>query len=390
MAQPSFRVLQVIYQDPTTYPPTFNTARILGRMGADVLCLGFRRGSFPGVDLPPSVRIRYLNAEASDGLPGALSKLANVLKLRLQCGREIRRLRPDLVIAYDHWGGWGVLPFVGRGGPKAILHLHDVLDRDVERTTFSDRWMWRKVTGGLARFDIVVVPEKQRAEYLRKAYGIERPISVVANSPLLGRHARNDALRKSIESASGSRPELLAVIVGNVGLLGEAVKAVADARSRWHLAIIGSSQGALLESVMQQARRLGVSERIHVIAYTSYDTVRSWLPGCDVGLCVHSSSSSNVNWRLAGGASVKVQEYMGAGIPSIVSPADSFADLARETGALALLAEETAEAIRAALDELEPGSARHAAMSQAAAAAHETTYNYEAQLLPVLKVLGLG
>jgi glycosyltransferase involved in cell wall biosynthesis len=384
------RVLQVIYQDPMTYPPTINTARMLGRLGAEVLCLGYRRGDFPRVDLPPSVQISYLNANTTHIHTGAWTKLSNVVRLRFRTGYEIRRYQPDLIIAYDHWGGWGVLPFLRRGRHKAILHLHDVLDRDAKRVTFSDRLMWGNVIKHLDKFDLVVVPEKKRAEYLQEAYRIERPIWVVANSPLAGPSVKNDALRSKIESMTGSRPGLLAVIVGNVGLLSETARALAQTRGPWHLAVIGSTQGALLEAMMEEGRRNGVERRIHLIPYTNYDTVRSWLPGCDVGLCVHSSSSSNVNWRLAGSASVKVQEYLGAGIPSIVSPADSFRVLATETGALQLVEDETADGICAALNDLEPGSAHHAAMSRAALAAHRNTYNYEAQLMPVLRQLGIG
>jgi glycosyltransferase involved in cell wall biosynthesis len=382
------RVLQVIYQDPVTYPPTLNAARLLARAGAEVVCLGYRRDSEENVALPESVRIRYLNA--SPRLPGIVKKVANVLSLRSETRTEIARLRPDLVIAYDWWGGWGVLPCLGQGSQKVVLHMHDLLNEGASRLSSSDDWMWAQVARNIQRFDLLVVPEKQRADYLRDKAGVSRPARIAANSPPRRRPARNELLKQVIAAKAGRLPDMLAVVIGNMGLYMEMVRGLAATRSEWHLALIGCGHGPSVRQVLDEARRLGIENRVHVFPYTNYDTVQSWLPGCDVGIGFYPSSSTNVNWQTMGSASVKVQEYMAAGIPSIVCSRRTFAALAEDSGALELLESETPQAIASALDRLEPGSAHHGQLARAAELAHLDRFNCESQLQPIIDELGLG
>jgi glycosyltransferase involved in cell wall biosynthesis len=386
--RPGLRVLQVIYQDPVTYPPTLNAARLLAQAGAEVVCLGYRRDSDENVALPQSVRIRYLNAHPS--LPGILKKIANVSSLRSETRSEIAGFRPDLVIAYDWWGGWGVLPCLGQGSYKVVLHMHDLLNEGASRFSSSDDWMWAQVTRNIQRFDMLVVPEKQRADYLRDRARIFKPARIAANSPPRHRPVRNDLLKRVIAARAGRMPGMLAVVVGNMGLYMEMVRGLAATRSDWHLALIGCGHGPSVKLVVEEARRLGIEDRLHVFPYTNYDTVQSWLPGCDVGIGLYPSSSANVNWQTMGSASVKVQEYMAAGIPSIVCSRQTFSTLAADTGALELLESETPQAMTAALDRLEPGGAHHTRLARAAELAHLDRFNCEFQLQPVLDELGLA
>lgn len=388
--RPGLRVLQVIYQDPVTYPPTINAARLLAAAGAEVLCLGFRREFDESLPLPASARIQYLNEARAGPFPGLLGRLANVIDLRRGPRREAKRFRPDLVIAYDHGAAWGVLPLLGTGDWKTVLHLHDLLSTSVTRFGSSDGWMWARMTDAIGRFDCVVVPEPMRADYLRDRWRVAVPISVVANSPPRGRPSRNELLKSQIRARSGADPKLLAVAVGNMGRYLEAIRGLAAARAEWHLALVGCGHAASVAAMMGEAAALGIVHRLHVFPYTNYDTVRAWLPGCDVGLAFYPSTTSNVNWQTMGSASVKVQEYLAAGVPSIVCSRKAFAALTAETGALEVIESETPEAIAAALDRLVPGGELHAERARRAVEAHLSRFNYEAQIQPLLDAVGLG
>ena len=383
------RVLQVIYQDPVTYPPTLNAARVLSAAGARVQCLGYRRVDVGTLSLPASAEIVYQDVAFTSRLPSPLRKVADLLQFRRETRARIKAFDPDLVIAYDHWGAWAVLPYIRRKRFKVVLHLLDLIDRSVGRFASSHGWMWAEMVSAIDRFDLLVFPDQTRAAYFRDAWPRGSvPAIIAANSPARqARPGRDDALRKII----GTRPgDFVAVVIGNMGLHGEAVRALSQARGRWHLAIIGAGHEPTTRAVTAEAAELGLADRIHVIPYTNYDLLKSWLPGCDVGLSLYPAAWPNVNWQLVGGASVKVQEYMAAGLPSIVCSRKAFETLAAETGALSLLEAETAQAIAAALDAVEPGTEMHARLSSAATRAHEGRYNCEAQLQPVLNQLGLG
>ena len=379
------RVLQVIYYDPVNYPPTLNAMRVLGEAGAEVLCLGYDRGTGAALPLPPKARIRYLNDGHPGWTSGRLQGLRQALEFRRVVHRTVRDFAPDLVIGYDHWGVCALLGLGGPGCPVRIAHLHDIVDERATSLWSTEGLVWAVARRALSRFPLVVVPEAARARFLSEAYGVSANFFTVGNSPKLARARHNDILRVRLGIPMD---EPLAVTVGMMTLGDETVRAMSRTRARWHLVVIGCRNREWLAAMVSAAQELGLSDRLHIIPYTDYDTVREWLPGCDLGLCFYARSP-NPNWNFMGTASVKIQEYMAAGIPSLVGMRDSLGQLAQDTGALHLIGSDDASAICEGLDLLEPGAPLASRLATAAAAAHETRYNCEAQLAPLLAELGL-
>ena len=383
--RPGLRVLQVIYHDPVNYPPTLNAMRVLAQAGAQVLCLGYDRGLSAPVRLPESARIEYLNASAPGYPPSTLGIWLEGIGLRSHAARAIRAFRPDLVIGYDHWGSLALLPICVRDKVIKISHLHDIVDAKSLRTFATDRLMWAALRRVLPKFALVVVPESARADFLRDRHEIRYDILTVGNSPPREEPGRNDELRRQLTGV-GNDP--IAVVVGMMALGNETVRALARTRKRWHVVVVGCRKQAWLDSVRSEAVRCNVADRLHLLPYTDYDTVRRWLPGCDVGLGFYANSH-NPNWRYMGAGSVKIQEYMAAGIPTLAGMRGSLGRLAEDTGALAIIDQASDSAIAAELDSLEPGSERWQRLASAATKAHLGSYNMEAQLAPLLVRLRL-
>jgi glycosyltransferase involved in cell wall biosynthesis len=384
----AIRVLQVMYQDPVTYPPVLNAAAVIAEAGGAVLCLGFRRSGAEGPELPRCVSTKYIDAPSM--VPEALRGAANLASLRLNTARAVKAFRPHAVIAYDWWGGWAVLPMMRRRNFMVALHMLDLLNEGRSRLSSSDDWIWAAVRERIDRFDTIVAPERQRAEYLRDAWHIQSEVLLCANSPRRSAPARNQTLRRILAERSGATLSRLAIVLGNMGMYDELIEGVAKAKAPWDVAIVGCGHRPSVERIRRRSLELGIAKRVHIFEYTPYATVQEWLRSCDLGIALYPSDSPNVNWRTMGNASVKVQEYMAAGLPSLVCSRHTFEALGRETGALEVLDEETPASIAAALDRLEPGSERHSILATNAYRAHAERYNTEDQIRPFLERIAPG
>lgn len=383
--RPGLRVLQAIYQDPVNYPPTLNALRCLAAAGAEVLCIGFDRDLGKHLPLPTGARIQYLNARSPGSAKNTLDHLGSALLFYRAVQRAISTFRADLVIGYDHWGALALLPLPGRARELRMVHLHDILDDDAVPVLSTEGLVWALVKRQLSSFPVVGVPAEERAQYLRERLRRVPRLTVVENAPPLTSPSRNALLRTRLGI---SAEEPLAVVVGQMTLGAETVRALAQTRARWHLAVIGCRNPGWINDMEREARQHRLTDRLHLVPYTDYDTVRRWLPGCDLGLCFYARST-NPNWNHMGSSSVKIQEYMAAGLPSLVGMRDSMGGFASRTGGMELIETDSADAIRAGLDKLEPHSPRWRALSAAALAAHQSTHNCEAQWAALLGSLGL-
>jgi hypothetical protein len=382
--QPGLRVLQVIDADPMAYPPTINAARVLAGSGAHVRCIGGMRGQRPLLAMPDRVSVEYLVYGSWEKGLRKLHWAAGRFRFRAQIAQIVRDWQPHLVIAYDTGAGWAVLPLLGR--TRTVLHIHDNENANAQSWRSVRTWQWHSLKRRAVEFTMRVVPDAERAAHLRDEWGVQGAFQVVGNVPPRRAPVRNHVLRDLLEIPDASP---LAVVVGNMGLFSATAKALARTRLPWHLAVIGAGDQTAVVRMRQVAAEAGVASRIHVFSHTSYDVVRTWLLGCDVGLALHPSDSRTINWQRIGTGSVKVMEYTAAGLPSIVCSRAAFSQLAAQSGALEVIDREDEEGIAAALDRLEPGSQPWQERAQAAVEAHLGRYNMEAQLSPLLQSLGV-
>lgn len=382
------KILQVIYYDPANYPPTLNAMRVLARAGAEVSCLGFYRGKSYVPELPASARIEYLN-EPPGGWKNTFSGLVlEPLAFRRSVERAVERLRPDFVLAYDHWGMWASARIVRR--VPVVYHIHDT----VEPSDFSPFGRQRYITVETERAArhcvAVVLPDEGRAELFASRVPQTARIHVVANAPPRRSPAKGGGLRPLMAAADGSIPERIAVLVGNMGSARESVRALARAAERWHYAVVGSTDRRGLEAMREEAEAGGFSDRLRIFPYRPYDEIAPLLAGADLGFGFYSQvGRHSSNWRLMGTGSVKVMEYLASGVPAIVSPRSAFARFGATTEGLRIVDEETAEEFRKAIDELDPSGPEWARRSRAASRDHLRLYNLETQMAPLLDLFGL-
>jgi glycosyltransferase involved in cell wall biosynthesis len=301
--------------------------------------------------------------------------------------REVAAFEPHVIVAYDQGAAWATLELLRSERSKVVLHIHDNANRH-DQSWYSVRAMqWRAVMRASDRFDARVVPELERAHDLWTSWQARGDFQVVANAPLRRINRRNSLLRLKLGIPQEAP---IAVSIGNIGLLTDVTTALTFTRLKWHFVSIGEADQRALAAARTRASELGISARVHILPYASYDSVCEWLHGCDVGLALYPKTNTSINWRSAGTASVKLMEYMAAGLPTVTTQQKSLLRLNDDINALHFLTAETPQAVASALDQLEPNSERWRRVAAAARSAHETRFNMEAQLAPLIRGLGMA
>jgi glycosyltransferase involved in cell wall biosynthesis len=196
---------------------------------------------------------------------------------------------------------------------------------DAGRARFGDRVVRNpRIIGLVERFavrladHIIVVVDESRDRLARMGVPASK-MTVVMNTPSL---ARAPELPPASEGRRAARhPDEL--VIAYLGLLevprglGTAIQAMREVRRRLpraRLMVIGSGRDAA--HFEDEARRVGVTDRVDFLGWRDYRDALADLSRCDVGLVPHHATAS---WQTT--IPNKLFDYMSLGKPVIVSNA---------------------------------------------------------------------
>jgi glycosyltransferase involved in cell wall biosynthesis len=125
---------------------------------------------------------------------------------------------------------------------------------------------------------------------------------------------------------------------------------------RTHLALITASRGPFVNSVLNEAKRLGVRERVHMNALLPYDEVMGFIADADAG-AIPMDSYGNAELSLPN----KIFDYILAGIPVISTSTGAIKRLFNEWPMGPMYEPGDENGLKAALDDLARNRARYVA-----------------------------
>jgi len=380
-------ILNLTYADPANYPPTINACRCQVAVGHKSYLAGYYRGIHRGFCAGEGIKEHYFN-EPPGSFPTSLSrKILDLWGFRNQTASLILSCKPDIIIAYDYSGLWGVLPAIGK--VPIIYHAHDMMTPGLEREMGGqiDIRMHQNSLRRVNEVAAVVMPEENRLEVARKAWGLVVPCFTVPNCACLTSPGRTSILPDLIEERTGCRPEYIVVRVGGAGaanLIEQTVLALQSLPDSVHLCLVGCGNEEYANRLARFAIQSGVGQRLHQFPYLNYDDMRSYLRSASVGLALYTTAGRNINHRFMGTASVKFMECLSMGIPIVALDSQSFRDLSERTGGVSLAEDERPESIASAV--LRALSDRTEAQRRLMES-HATTFNYEQCYAPLLAYL---
>jgi glycosyltransferase involved in cell wall biosynthesis len=304
------RVLYIQYSNPAAYPPVEHGSRILADAGCEVVLMGAASSGTESFrpSAHPRIRFRLWNYRR----PGWMQKLHYLAFCTAAVMRAIR-LRARWIYASDAFaapiGCW-----LYRLGFRVVYHEHD--EPEQVARTFFQRWIGRQRLTLARMADFCIVPNEARAQRLRSASGMTRPVFTVMNCP-----QRNEA-----RSADHSGEKFVFFYHGTIvpaRLPLALIRALSRLPDPVVLRIAGyETIGHLghLQSLLDEAERLGIGGRVEVVGPVAMRA--DLLNECrraHVGISFMPMRTDDANERTMAGASNKAFDYLACGLPLLVS-----------------------------------------------------------------------
>jgi glycosyltransferase involved in cell wall biosynthesis len=175
------------------------------------------------------------------------------------------------------------------------------------------------------RAELCILPNQRRLEKFREETRATSKVACVWNCP-----RRDEVLSPRYFSQNSA---LSLYYHGNLSpqlLPPEIINAIADNSYEIRLTVVGyetiGSEGYRF-FLQKEAMRLGVSDRVRILAPRPRQELWQYMWECDVGLALFPVTCSNTNLQHLVGASNKVFDYMAAGLALIVSESPDWREM---------------------------------------------------------------
>ena len=281
------------------YPPVQHQARLLVDAGFVVELIT--------VPLAWTSQVRFAQAgvrvhglTTRPGKVGALRRAADFMAKLFACRRRAGCRAVE--IAYEPIG---ILysDLVPLRPTCRIAHFHECLQR------FETSRIERRLQSAIRGFQIVIVPDTERAATLRNQLAMTRDPLTVPNYPMV---------EQTAPQGDGTNKRFEVVYCGSIGLQ-QKLDLIVESVPLWPedtaLCIIGNTDCIAGRQIARTVAKLDLSDRIHFAGWTPYDEVPARLAACSLGISFLDPTFEQ--WRTALGASNKRYHYMQAGLPQI-------------------------------------------------------------------------
>lgn len=375
-------VLSVSYADPDLYPPVINAAHVLKTRGV-VYQIVSRAYSHP--ILPPDIDLYPENTTvARISLPNTNS-LFQYLYFIAASFRE-RSRQPDIIFGYDMHGLIPARLIAWLASAPLVYHCHDYVENGSAHSFGGRVVKW--VEQRMARTaDLVIVPDRERADVMVEQLKLRRAPLIVANAPLTSPEPS-----ARLQEALAAQGKSFSKVVFRQGRIGPNHALDVTLRSMpmwddksWGFVIMGPAEPSYRDHLNSLAVSLGVSDRFVILPAVPYPQVAQFTVGADLGHGLYEPN--HVNNRYITMASNKIMEYIAAGLPVLLS---------ESTGSRSLLDRyrvgmtsdiNSPESVATAVNTILSSSSLAADMRAASKRAFEEEFNYAHQYGPVIERL---
>ena len=373
------RIVYVQYTNPAGYPPLEHSSQILAGRGCEVLFLAAAADGSRSLRFRthPSTTVRRLPAFGA-GLAQQFNYLCYVAWTLAVC----IYWRPHWVYASEPMACLPTLGIRFLTGCRTLYHEHDTPTYN-SRSTLIQRLL-RAARRRLARSaDICVLPEQNRLRSFVEETGRTSGSSMcVWNCPGIEEVGPR---RAAATDGAGAHFYFHGSI--NVLRLPPTILDALARVPRATLTIVGyetiGSRG-YMKSLLEKARQLGVSERLHHIGPLAERAEIMRRAGeADVGFAFMPAHADDINIRHMAGASNKPFDYLAVGTALLVSDLPGWREMYVEPGYAIACDPSDAESLTRAMTWCADNLAQVRAMGEAGRLRIAAEWNYERQFAPV-------
>ncbi len=375
-------VALIIRAPASRFPPTINQANILAENGCTVAILEATvQDGLEGSLFHPGIRRLSVGSatDFNESYPNIWQRWEARRSFLSSVSRRLQELRPRVVIAYDPDSIFGSAQWAKMPGVLSIAHLHELPDDQVGRGLVTGRM--NRLVKVLGAFGLVIFPDPFRAAAFMARWNAKQALTVVYNCA-----RRKEALSPiPFAEVPAGAPVVLyqGVISASRGVLP-----VLQSMAWWpgdsHLVLRGVVVNEFAERLLDEARKLGVAERVHITHQPAYggDTINI-TAGAKIGVALYQGDQ-DLNTRFSAFASNKIFEYLAAGIPVLAPEAFGYRELIDLQQLGQCVDPQDPRAIGESIAGLLGNQKRWRTISENAREIHLQILNYEHQFGPVV------
>jgi glycosyltransferase involved in cell wall biosynthesis len=370
-------VQSIFYSNPDFYPPIINSARLLSESGINHhhLCREYLERM--DINYPPDMSI----TRAASKTKNSLLEYLNFIRKALTWGRS----DTDVFIGHD-MHGFLVARLLGwRYRRPVIYHCHDFVENPKTLgATFVKQFERRFARTA----DLVIVPDRERAEVIADQLRLRKFPCVVANAPLHTPQKSEGLLRNALEDMGCSFDKVV-LRQGRIGrghCIDVTIRSIPFWQNpNWGFVIMGKGDEDYKQSLLQLAQELNVQDRFVVLPEVRYTDIMKYTVDADLGHALYQPV--HVNNQFITTASNKIMEYMAAGVPVLLSETESSHRFLEqyEVGIAADI--HSPESIAAAVNQILGGPDYAKRLGKNGRRAFEGNFRYDKQYASVLEYL---
>ncbi len=381
------KVLISIWADPAMYLATTFTARILSET-VETVDLLYRTPN-AHFDVANDVKFgsRSRLHPIGGGHAGWRDKI-DYAKFIITAAMLALREKPDVIIGYNTLG-FVVAYSASKFSPNSKLIYHNFdFDTSTKGLGFLGRLLKRFEFFAARRADVTIFPAPERASKYQEMAGLNvEPLSVMNCFPRSWPRQKTGELQSLLKS-KGLCFDQLVVHLGSIDPfhgIEATIRSVLQWNGNWGLIVAGFSNGSYLEEMQNLVHDLGLSNRVIFLPSVSYSLWYDCLYSAHLGICLYEPC--NLSHAYMAGTSQKLNNYLVAGIPSIVSNSPDFIAFVGKYKTSKIADATDAISISQAVNSLLCNPEEYADYCQAVKKAFESEFNFEKQFEPILHKL---
>ncbi len=298
-------------------------------------------------------------------------------------------IQPDIIIGYDIFGFVAAV-ITKLGHPRAKLVYHNLDLTPLQGVGLFTKIMKRVEHIGARHSDIVIVSSQGRVGLLSHEAQLKTDPLIVMNCQRLAAPLYRAGELENKLNQYGARFDRLVVHLGSLGTgygLKPTIRSMCRWKGNWGLVLAGIVSDTFLAELQTLIASLGLNERVIILPDVSFDLWYDCLFSADLGLALYETNSGNANFDFMAGAGNKLNLYLKAGIPSIVSTTPDFATFIDRFHAGESADLTDCGTIASAINEVFSSDERYETYCRNARHAFQTEYNFEKQFSQVLNQL---
>jgi glycosyltransferase involved in cell wall biosynthesis len=308
------------------------------------------------------------------GLAVKLVRRTRLLPVRdEQLAKRAAYYRPDVVHAHDLPQMRGGLVAARRLGVPFVYDAHELYPEIGTLTERQQQRLGRLERRLMPKCDVAITVNPHIAAEMSKRYRVRAPEVILNAIDPVDVGARHLRFHELLGLAVSDRVLLFQGWMSPTRGLDLLIDALARTEPVVHLVLMG--YGDMADDLIEQARRLGVEERVHIIPAVPQDELLHWTQAADAGVIPYPAV--DLNHRFC--SPNKLFEFIQAGLPIVANDLPFLRDVVGGEGIGRLAPIEDPDQFARAIDEVIGGGGENNARCRARIAEVADKYSWRVQ-----------